>query len=294
MASGAKLEIVDVDISSGNISLTCLKDFCKDKSPAAVFVTDYGGIPVSVSELRSIVGPDCYILVDAAASLGTRYMNENGFIHSMADFVCYSFDAMKLITCGEGGAAVIKDQELREKFKEYSYLGLPSKQKSGLDVAKGAGNAGWWEYELKCLGRRSVMSDLSAGLGLSQMTSIYSKLEVRQRLRSKYELCLSEVKEIEFLKQNTDNFYFSNYFYTIYTEERDILAAFLLENNVYTSYRYWPVHKMAIFQDGCIGRDFPASDYMAEKALNLPIHDSLSEKNVEEICQIIRSFVSRS
>ena len=129
MASGAKLEVIDIDLDSGNISMKKLEEFCTTELPKAIFVTDYGGIPVSVSRLRKIVGPNCFILVDAAASLGTRYKDSNEFIHSGADFVCYSFDAMKLITCGEGGAAVIKDEQIRERFKEFSYLGLPSKTK---------------------------------------------------------------------------------------------------------------------------------------------------------------------
>jgi aminotransferase len=292
MASGAKLEVIDIDMSSGNISLAELEKYCETNSPTAIFVTDYGGIPVSVSQLKAIVGSDCFILVDAAASLGTRYLNSDEFIHAAADFVCYSFDAMKLITCGEGGAAVIKDPRLREKFKEFSYLGLPSKKKSGLDVAKDGGNAGWWEYDLKCFGRRSVMSDLSAGLGLSQMTSINSKLLTRQQLRREYELQLSEIDSVKFLGSDCKNFEVSNYFCTIFCNERDDLATFLLENNVYSSFRYWPIHKMKIFSAGCAEREYPIANYMAKNALNLPIHDALTIKEVQKICEVIKLFFS--
>ena len=38
------------------------------------------------------------------------------------------FDAAKLITCGEGGAAVIKNPDIMMRFKEFSYLGLPSRK----------------------------------------------------------------------------------------------------------------------------------------------------------------------
>ena len=292
MASGAKLEVIDIDLSSGNISLAELEEYCKTNSPTAIFVTDYGGIPVSVSQLKAIVGSDCFILVDAAASLGTRYLNSDEFIHAAADFVCYSFDAMKLITCGEGGAAVIKDPQLREKFREFSYLGLPSKKKSGLDVAKDGGNAGWWEYDLNCFGRRSVMSDLSAGLGLSQMSSINNKLMIRQKMKHEYELSLSDLKSLTFLGTDCGGFRLSNYFCTILTGDRDGLAKFLLENNIYSSFRYWPIHKMNIFDSGCFGRDYPAGDFLAKNALNLPIHDALTIKEVRKVCEVIKLFFS--
>jgi len=292
MVSGARLEVIDIDISTGNISIEKLEEFCAIEIPTAIFVTDYGGTPVSVSQLKKIVGPNCSILVDAAASLGTRYKDSDEFIHSDADFVCYSFDAMKLITCGEGGAAVIKDKELMEKFKEYSYLGLPSKKKSGLDVAKDDGKAGWWEYDLNCFGRRSVMSDLSAGLGLSQMKSIEGKLAVRKRLRAEYENQLNNLSEIKFLGGDCENFEVSNYFFTILSHKRDDLAKFLLENNVYTSFRYWPIHKMNIFESGCSGRDYAAGNHLANMALNLPIHDSLDICEIREVCNLIKLFIS--
>ena len=291
MSTGAQLAILDLDAESGNISLEQLAKFCQKTIPKAVFVTDYGGLPVSVSELKLLVGEDCYILVDAAASLGTRYKDNQEYVHSLADFVCYSFDAMKLVTCGEGGAAVIKDKSLREKFKEYSYLGLPAQKKSGLDVAKDGRSAGWWEYDLTCFGRRSVMSDLAAGLGLSQMTLIESKLQARAELRAEYELLLGCCEPIKLLSPSNININVSNYFCTILVEDRDGLASYLLENSVYTSFRYWPIHKMAIFRSGCVERSYPVGDRMACSALNLPIHDALELGDVRHICSLVVGYL---
>ena len=294
MSTGAQIAVLDLDAESGNISLEQLVKYCGENSPTAVYATDYGGLPVSVSKLKAIVGEGCYILVDAAASLGTRYKDNPEYIHSSADFVCYSFDAMKLVTCGEGGAAVIKDKRLREKFKEYSYLGLPAKQKSGLDVAKDGRKAGWWEYELTCFGRRSVMSDLAAGLGLSQMASIESKLQCRRNLRAEYERLLGCVKSINLLSSTDRNLDVSNYFCTILVEDRDGLAAYLLENGVYTSFRYWPIHKMEIFSSGSIQKKYPVGDYMAGSALNLPIHDGLKSGDIRHISDLIIGYLENS
>ena len=52
MSTGAQLAILDLDAESGNISLEQLAKFCQKTIPKAVFVTDYGGLPVSVSELK--------------------------------------------------------------------------------------------------------------------------------------------------------------------------------------------------------------------------------------------------
>ena len=294
MSTGAQIAILDLDRETGNICLEQLVKYCEENNPTAVFVTDYGGLPVSVSKLKAIVREGCYILVDAAASLGTRYKDSREYIHSLADFVCYSFDAMKLVTCGEGGAAVIKDKGLREKFKEYSYLGLPAKQKSGLDVAKDGRKAGWWEYELTCFGRRSVMSDLAAGLGLSQIASIESKLQRRRDLRAEYERLLGCFQPITLLSAIDRNLDLSNYFCTVLAEDRDGLAAYLLENGGYTSFRYWPIHKMEIFASDSVQKKYPVGDFMAGSALNLPIHDFLELDDIKYISDLIIGYLDKS
>ena len=294
LASGAELCVIDIDIKSGNLSLNELREVCKKSIPKAVFATDYGGIPVSVSAIKEIVGEQCLILIDAAASLGTKYINSLEYIHDDADFVCYSFDAMKLITCGEGGAAVIKNPDIMMRFKEFSYLGLPSRKKSGLDVAKQDSSAGWWEYDLNCTGRRSVMSDLNAGLGLSQMQKIEDKLEIRRKLRAEYENLLRPLAFIEFLEGNSSDFYFSNYFCTILTSYRDKLAKFLLDNDVYTSFRYWPIHKMDFFNKACVDSKYPSGDFLAERALNIPIHDSLTINQAGLISKLIIEFFEKN
>ena len=101
---------------------------------------------------------------------------------------------------------------------------------------------------------------------------------------------LSEIDSVKFLGSDCKNFEVSNYFCTILTYERDGLATFLLENNVYSSFRYWPIHKMKIFSAGCAERDYPIANYMAKNALNLPIHDALTIKEVQKVCEVIKLF----
>lgn len=119
LAAGLIPKIVDIDLKSGNIDLDLVVNALSSKT-AAVFVTHYGGIPVDIKRLRELVGSDVFIIEDAACALGT-------FINGVAcgtegDFGCWSFDAMKLLTCGEGGAIYVADSERMTHAKEYFYL----------------------------------------------------------------------------------------------------------------------------------------------------------------------------
>lgn len=151
--------IVDIDIESGNISIEELVKHVTNKTKA-IFITHYGGVPVNIKKIRELIPEGIYILEDAACALGT--FKNNVSIGSDSDFACWSFDAMKLLTCGEGGAYYSRNPELCNKLKSYFYLGLKPSEKSGLDKMKNSGR--WWEYELDIPGRRSMFTNINAGI----------------------------------------------------------------------------------------------------------------------------------
>ena len=85
----------------------------------------------------------------------------------------------------------------------------------------------------------------------------------------------------------------SYYFYHIQTKNgmRNQLAKFLRENDIYTTYRYYPLHRVVGY--GVTGK-FENADYAADNTLWLPLHQSLSwddmEKVVSRTGSSIRSF----
>lgn len=287
--TGASLVVLDTEKYSGKIDLRKLAKAVSENKPTALFLTDYGGDPVDSEAVREIIGHDCMLLIDAATSFGTKFNHSNKYIHASADFVCYSFDAMKLITTGEGGAAVVQNRNLMIKFKEYCYLGLPTKQKSGLDVAKENSIAGWWEYDLNCFGKRAVMSDLAASLGLSEIISLNHRLARKAEIFNIYRSGLRELKNISIVTCDYKKYSSSNYFFTILADKRSELARYLLDNKVYTSFRYWPIHKMSLFKDDACG-EFENSNSFANSALNLPIHCALTNEDVDFIIKKIIKF----
>jgi len=276
-------EVVDVNINSGNICLDSLiESYSRDCS--AVFLLEYGGIPVDIDAVRNIVGPDCRILLDAAGSLGT-FVNDNCSALK-ADFTCWSFDAMKMLTCGEGGGVYFKDIKMLEIFKEYCYLGLPSSSKSGVDRASVDGP--WWEYQLNRPGRRSVFTNINAAIGLPQLPTLQEKFKRRDLIRSLYINSFRNTRDLSVIEQSASNTKYSNYFFTIHLENRNKLAEFLKERGIYSTFRYFPIHKIDIFKE--YSAVCPNADFLCNHALNLPIHNSLTDDNVNFIISSVIDF----
>lgn len=289
IASSAKLRgitirIADIDRYTGNICLESLGQLLTSKTKA-VFITHYGGIPLNIESVRKIIGNDILVFEDSACALGTKI---NGVsCGNNADFSVWSFDAMKLVVCGEGGAIHFRSREKLEEAKEYFYLGLPNKSKSGLDSAKEGGV--WWDYDLSRPGIRSIFTNVNAAIGIPQILQIHSKLEKKKEIAITYDENLDEVNTNHrktFLK---DDIVYSNYFYTIQSDRRDFLARYLLENGVYSSLRYSPLHKMRLFEGDNL-KEFPGAEHFFKKSLNIPIHSSLESSEIEKIINLIKNF----
>lgn len=282
LKSGLIPKIIDIDPLTGNISIDNIGQAISHKTKA-IFLTHYGGIPVDVKALRAIVGGDIFIFEDSACAFGTYIQEEACGTHG--DFSCWSFDAMKMLVCGEGGAMYFRDKHRANLAKEYFYLGLPAQAKSGVD--RQALDSKWWEYQLLSTGRRSVFTNINAAIGLPQFDSIYESLSIRSAIREYYCGILDNCN-IQYLRQDDPNVRYSNYFFTITCDRRDELALYLRGKGIYSTFRYFPLHKIDIFSkysEVCVN-----ADNFANSALNIPIHHSLKESEIENIGIALSTF----
>jgi|TARA_B110000879_G_scaffold71657_1_gene99982 aminotransferase len=284
LEAGMTPVIVDVDPLTGNVCLESVKKNL-NVNTAAIFITHYGGIPVDVLALRSIVGDDVYILEDSACAFGT-------FIDGLAcgtfgDFGCWSFDAMKMLVAGEGGACHFLNQDFAKRAKEYFYLGLPVSDKSGMD--KSSGSSRWWEYQLECSGRRSMFTDINAAIALPQLPALKENFLKRELIRAEYCRVIEGNNKLDFSKQTHPNVQYSNYFYTVLTDDRDELASYLKANNVYSTFRYFPLHRIELFRDFNTP-NLTGANLFSERALNIPIHHNLTDFNVEHISKLLQDY----
>jgi dTDP-4-amino-4,6-dideoxygalactose transaminase len=282
LAKRLKPKIVDIDPLTGNISYGALAEALTTETKA-VFITHYGGIPVDIEKIKEIVGDGVLIFEDAACALGSTY--NGSACGTLGDFGCWSFDAMKLITCGEGGAIYFRDPFFLNKARQYFYLGLPLQSKSGIDRSNSTSR--WWEYNVEMPGRRSIFTNVNAAIGIPEIRVVNESLNRRQIIRNYYE---SELKQlgVDMLKQDDPAAKYSNYFCTVVSEKRDALALHLKARDVYATFRYYPLHRIQLFKPYSL--NCTNADWFCENALNIPIHQALTDNDVEHIVKTIKEF----
>lgn len=75
------------------------------------------------------------------------------------------------------------------------------------------------------------------------------------------------------------------YLVTVLDDRRDRLARRLLEQGIYTTLRYHPLHLAGTF--GPSARSLPASERLAAHGLNMPLHPALSDTDVERVIDAV-------
>ena len=86
----------------------------------------YAGFPCQLDGLAILARAHGFAIVeDAAHAFGSAYRDR--MIGAVGDLTCFSFDPVKNITCGEGGAVTTDDDELAAgKVRPWRISGLPA------------------------------------------------------------------------------------------------------------------------------------------------------------------------
>ena len=289
-SSGASLVICDVDKYSLNATADTIKDKITNKTKA-IILNHYGGHPCDMDPIMKLAKENnIFVIEDSACAVSSFYKGKA--CGTIGDMGIWSFDAMKSIVTGDGGMIYCKSEENLNIIKEECYLGLPPRSSSGLDNANNQTDI-WWEVQINRPGRRSIMNNISGAIGVVQMRRLKDFLERRKEI---YEMYNESLKDLDWLitppklnKESTNSYYF----YWIQTEKRNELALFLKENGVYSTYRYWPINEVDYF-DKKDTVNLPNTNYANSRTLNIPLHTSLLNSDVQKIIDLILEFGSNT
>ena len=166
---GIKIKFADIDIKTMNIDVSSVKKLISKKTKAIVCV-HYGGLPCDMDELQKLSKKyKIPIIEDAAHAIGAKYGNKP--IGSISDFTTFSFQAIKHFTTGDGGMVTIKNKKLLQKAKRIRWFGINREGKQ----------KGTWENDVKEIGYKYQMTDISATLGCDALDEFKKILSAQKK-----------------------------------------------------------------------------------------------------------------
>jgi len=281
-ANGSKLVLCDVDKRTLNARAEDIEKVITPNTKA-ILLLHYGGIPCDMDSIMELA--DTYhlkVIEDCAAGVCSSYKGKA--LGTFGDMGMWSFDAMKILVCGDGAALHFRNPEMKERAEKWLYFGLETKSGYENSVAQK-----WWEFDISCYGHRAIMNDITAAMALEQYKKLPMYMEKRAAVHNKYNEMLCGQEWLDLPLPIPSDCKTSYYFYHIQVKngKRDRLAKFLRENNIYTTYRYFPLHRVPGYH---VSGEFPNADYATDNTLCLPLHQSLTQTEVEFICEKIIEF----
>jgi perosamine synthetase len=175
----------DVEWDSLNLSLEDVSAKLTSRTKAIIPV-HYGGRPVDVDALREVAG-DIPIVEDCAHACGSSLRGHKA--GSLGTIGCFSFQAVKNLAMGDGGALVLTDEEMTLRAKRLRWLGI---DKGTWDRTEGD-RSYWWEYSVEEVGLKCHMNDISAAIGLAQLSRLDTMNRRRAEIAAMYSAALADV-----------------------------------------------------------------------------------------------------
>lgn len=163
---GAAIKWADIDPLSGMVTPETVAAQI-DENTAAVLFVDWAGVPAPLADLWTVCRKAGVKMIQDAAH---AFMAEcdGRPVAQFADFTCFSFQAIKHFTCGDGGALVCADEADRRaaaKLKWFGYDREAAKDEKGNWKAQQA-EADILEAEV---GYKFNMNNVAAAIGLANL-----------------------------------------------------------------------------------------------------------------------------
>ncbi len=281
---GAKPVFADVDPRFLAISPEEI-DRLRTPRTKAVFILHYGGHPCNFDAVRAACGDRITIIEDSANAPASTYKGRA--CGTLGEAGTFSFDAMKILVMGDGGALILRDSEAYARAKSLRYLGFRDKSTSGVDSMK-QGAARWWEFDIDCPSGRFISNDILAAVGQVQLAKLPDFISRRKQVWEIYQREFSAIPGLvtppDPLEQTTSSYYI---YWVRAAGHRDALARYLLDHGVYSTFRYFPLHLVPFYGASA---HLPVAEAASEEILNLPLHQNLTDNDVDRVVETVKGY----
>lgn len=269
----------DIDAHSLNMDVQDVAAKITGRTKAIIAV-HYGGRPVDMDALREVTG-DIPIVEDCSHAAGATYKGRP--VGGLGKLGCFSFQAVKNLAMGEGGALTLNDQAMMEQAKRNRWLGIDK----GTWERTSADKSYWWEYNVDEVGSKSHLNDIHAAIGLVQLEKLDQGNQRRREIVARYREAFADIPEITMPPASCDTYQSSWHLCEIKAERRQELSVFLRDCGVNSGVHYKPIHLYR-----CYGNQpaLPVAEAQYRRMLTLPLYPDLKESEVNFIINCVKRF----
>jgi perosamine synthetase len=281
--AGATPVFCDVDERTFNLDVRDAASRITPRTKAIVPV-HYGGTVCDMEAVsRLATDANLRIVEDAAHAFGSTY--EGRRVGTLSHPTCFSFDPVKNITCGEGGAIATDDSDLARKVAGLRALGIDRDTWSRRDSSRP------WFYDVTGPGYRYHMSDINAAIGLAQLKRFDVFQRRRQQIARRYDDAFADVAGLALRRQHLERTCPFFYVVRVLDARRDHLMLYLRDRDIASGVHYIPTHLHRLFAES--RTSLPIAERLYDEMLTLPLFCEMSDTQVEVVISAIRRFLRK-
>jgi perosamine synthetase len=247
----------------------------------AILAVDAFGQPAELDTIEDIAHRHgLQVIEDSCEALGSEWKGRR--CGSWGAAGAFAFYPNKQITTGEGGCVVTQSDDIAALCRSMRNQG------------RGATSM-WLEHER--LGYNYRISDISCGLGSSQLKRLDAIIELRGRAAERYNALLKDVPEVFTPVTLPDVTRMSWFVYVIRLADRfshadrDWLIGWLSDHGIESRPYFTPIHLQPFYvrEFGYKPGDFPVTEHVAARTLALPFFTMITPEQQDYVVANLKS-----
>ncbi|WP_326643368.1 DegT/DnrJ/EryC1/StrS family aminotransferase [Nonomuraea fuscirosea] len=278
LANGLRIKWVDVDPATLNIDLD---DLARKITPStrAIVVVHFAGYPVDLARLEAVLdraealhGFRPPVVEDCAHAWGASY--DGTPIGAHGNVSVFSFQAIKHLTCGDGGALALPTAELHRRAGLLRWFGI----ERSADRLTNPPDVAEWGYKFH-------MNDINAAVGLANLGTAERALARQRENAAFYDAELAGVPGVELTERAGDRTH-SFWIYPMKVENRAGFVKRMNEAGIMASNVHERNDKHSVVRG--FAADLPGLDAVAPRVVCVPVGWWVSDEQRRHIADTVK------
>jgi perosamine synthetase len=243
----------------------------------AIVAVHWAGYPCDMDGLLELGQKhNIKIIEDAAHALNATYKGSP--IGSISDFTCFSFQAIKHLTTGDGGAICCKNPKDATVAKNLRWFDI-DRNNSQADIL------GERVYDATHTGYKYHMNDFAACMGIGNLRRVRDNITKVREIAARYNDELKDVAGVTLMDYKPDR-QSSYWLYPMIVENRVRFIQKLKEAGIPTSVVHVGIDKNSIF--GIKRESLVNQRFFDQNQIHIPINFKLTSEEVSHIIATIK------
>lgn len=297
----------DVEPLTGNLSADAAEKALARHDISAIMVVHLGGYACDMDRIDEMArARGIPVVEDCAHAFGGRY-RDGRRIGDTANLCAWSFQAVKNLPIGDGGALSTTDPGLVERVRRLRWLGIDQdtisrfRPANALSASSAPSDKVYqykWDYNVTEAGFKYHLNDIHACIGLVQLRHIEADNRRRAAIAALYRARLGGLDGVrlpDYAREDVS----SHHFLPLFFEDKAAVYRALTEREIYPGMHYKRNDRYPMYQacakvgSGKAGNDLDGAHWYESRELTLPIHLGLSDADVHYICDVASEALGR-